>query len=745
MISPERRRSRQQAAEEEQQLIAYRQMKKAKRKRRWRIVRRIFLGLFLVVLIVAMTLSVLIGHAYVQAKSKLSHLQTEMTVKKPSQIRILDNQGKLIYTNRIQEPVLVSAADLPTNLDNALLSIEDRHFFTEKYGLNPQRIAIALVHNVSSKQQFGASTLDQQLIKEVFWGTKNWKRSYSQKLQEMVLTVKLDQLYSKKQILASYYNHINFGNLQTMGGISEYYCGKPVQKLNINQAAMLAGMVQAPSNYDPYRHPETARKRRNTVLDAMVANGKLSKHEANKIKDEPLALVDPKVHRDFAKQQQVNLINDNFAITAALNQGRTLGKSYTIQTSVNQEIQQQLVKIVNSFKYPNKHLETAVTVMNAKNGQVVAQVGGVNQKSIGAYNRAIAPNRSTGSTIKPVLDYVAAMHYLGWGTQTTVQDEPYNYPGTDTQVHDWDDKYQGDETVRKALVESRNVPAVKALVQVGLNQGLSMISQSGFNKKLWYADAIGLNTSTQTLASMYTGLANGGQMSAPQVLTKINGKVVPANTKQVYSAGTAFMITDILKGVVQKGQFGQDAIVDGVTQAGKTGTVGFPDSAHKPKDALSDAWFVGYTPQYVIVVWNGFDHSNGNDYLKDGNTPIQLEQQIVQMLKNQPGWNDPGWTMPNDVKSVDGGYAFAHWTRPNDAQKVTPKVNKPSSSSKAVPAPKQPAVQQPSGPTYNTTPQINSAVQQQEQQQNSQWQSQGTESLGSNEVESGGYVYEYVP
>lgn len=740
MISPERRRSRQAEVQHERELAA----KKAKRKRRWRIVRRIFLGLFLVVIVVAMGLGVLVGHAYLQAKSKLSHLQTEMAIKKPSQIRILDDQGNVIYTNRIQEPVIVQANDLPVNLDNALLSIEDRHFFTEKYGLNPQRMAIALVHNMSSEQQFGASTLDQQLIKEIFWGTKNWKRSYSQKLQEMLLTVKLDRLYSKKQILASYYNHLNFGNLQTMGGISEYYCGKPVQQLNVNQAAMLAGMVQAPSNYDPYKHPKAARERRNTVLDAMVANHKLRKRVANKIKKEPLALVNPKVHRDFAKQQQRNLITDNFAITAALNQGQHLGKSYTIQTSVNQNIQQQLVKIVNNFKYPNPHLQTAVTVMNAKNGQVVAQVGGVKQKSIGAYNRAIAPNRSTGSVIKPVLDYAAAMHYLGWGTQTMVQDEPYDYPGTSTQVHDWDDKYQGDETVRKALVESRNVPAVKALVQVGLDQGLSMISQSGYNKRLWYADAIGLNTSTQTLASMYTALANGGQMSAPQVLTKINNNEIKPNTKQVYSAGTAFMITDILKGVIQQGQFGQDAVVNGITQAGKTGTVGFPESAHKPNGALSDAWFVGYTPQYIVVVWNGFDHPNGSDYLKDGNPPIQLEQQIMSMLKSQPGWNDPGWLMPSDVKAVDGGYAFVHWAKPNDAQKVTPKVNKPSSSSSKS-TPKQPAVQEPSGPTYNTTPQTNSTVQQQEQQQNSQWQSQGAESLGSNEIESGGYVYEYVP
>lgn len=737
-------------------------IKKRRSKRRWH---RVGIGLRIILITggIAITgFAGLVGYEYHTIKHQGQELSYAKLNKCPGTEQILGNNGEVIYTNRLAKPTLVKPSDLDKTLNNALLSIEDRQFYQDKYGLNDKRILAAIVHNVTSKSTYGASTIDQQVVKEHFWGTKKWKRSWEQKLQEMILTVMLNQKLDKKQILATYYNNLDFGNLKTIQAISQYYCGTDIKHLSVNQAAMLAGMVQAPTKYDPYLHPKYAKERRNTVLDAMVANHKLSKQKATKIKKEKLQVVDPKVHVQQAKQQKNNLIVDNFAITNALTlaQQQKLGDNYQIKTTVNPEIQAQLTKIVNQYHYPKKDVETAVTIMDAKNGNVIAQVGGVNQKSIGAYNRAIAPNRSTGSVIKPVLDYVSAMHFLGWGTQTMVQDTPYDYPGTNTAVNDWDNKYQGPETVRKALIESRNIPAVRALAQVGLNNALQMINYSGYNKELWYANAIGLNTSTQTVASMYTGLANGGKMSQARIIDQVNGQNQPINTKQVYSDATAFMITDILKGVIAKGQFGEKAMIDGVQQAGKTGTVGFAADSDAPKNALSDAWFAGYTPQYVVVVWNGFDKYNTKNYLeeKDTSLPVDIYHQIMTMLQKQPGWNDTGWAQPTSVVKNGDGYAFAHWTKPVMQTPNKPKTASSSKSSstttntspKNSPAKNTPTTasssqaQQP----LQQSPTTNSNVQQQEQQQASNWNQQVTNN-DNQENTTGrqiiGYRYEYVP
>lgn len=695
MINPRLRQLRLEQ-EREQQL----QLKKQRRHRRWL---KFLKWCSFTLLGITLGAGSLGFYEYQQAKRNLPKLNLTKLNQKPPAIKVLGNNDQVIYTNQIQEPELINAQNLPKNLTNALLSIEDRDFYHEKNGINWKRTGLSLLHNATSKDKYGASTIDQQLVKQVVWGDK-WQRSYHQKIQELILTIKLNQQLSKNEILAAYYNNLDFGNLKTMQAISKYYCGVSMDQLSINQAAMLAGMVQAPSAYNPYQHPKAAKNRRNTVLDTMVANHKLSAKQAQQIKKEPLHVVDPKIHQENAQTQKNNLIVDNYAISAALAEGKKLGDNYTIKTTVDPKLQQKITDVVNQYHYPNDKMQTAVTVMDAHNGNVIAQVGGVKQTTIGAYNRAIAPNRSCGSTIKPVLDYVSAMHYLGWGTATMVDDSPYNYPNTNTPLHDWDDKYQGVETVRKALVESRNIPAVKALSEVGLKQALNMIKPSGYDKPLWYADGIGLNISTQTLASIYTALANQGKMSSARVIDQINSKAQPTNTNQVYSAGTAFMLTDILKGVIQPNQLGAKAQIDGVQQAGKTGTIGFGQDANKPADALSDSWFAGYTPQYVVVVWNGFDNPNGTDYLKNGDVSVELYKQIMETLKNNPNWKDDGWSMPNDLVKTGNDYRFKHFVKPADA------ANNQSKNQLKPPA--------------SPKPKVDNQIQQQEQQQASQWQNQ---------------------
>lgn len=632
---------------------------------------------FLVLLTGGIIASGFVTYDVYQAAKDAPKLCTKAISQTPSVQNVYSADNQLLYSNRPTEPVMVNPNNLPQTMNDALLSIEDRNFWHEN-GINYKRTLLAAVHNIAKpNQKYGASTIDQQVVKQLVWSTKKWHRGYRQKIQEMALTLELNKKLSKKEILAAYYNHIDMGEqIITMGAAAKWYCGTDIQNLSTTQAALLAGMVQAPTNYNPYTHPKHALARRNTVLKAMYDNHKLTKTDYQKAVKVPLAkdIANSNEHKQTLQHRQDLLLDCNYAVTNALNvaHDQKLGDSYNIKTTVNAELQQKIIQAVNSFQYPDKDLQVAVTVMNATNGDVIAQIGGRNQKVVGGFNRAISPSRSCGSTIKPVLDYASAMKYLGWGTETQVLDTAYNYPNTSTAVHDWDGQYQGAETLRKALVESRNIPAVRAIAQVGLERALGVIKPSGYDKKLWYADAIGLNTSSQTLASMYTALANKGNMSSARVIMNINGQDQANHATNVYNEGTAFMLTDILKGVINKNQLGKDAVIDGVQQAGKTGTVGFAEDSNKPDDALSDAWFAGYTPQYVVTIWMGYDHPNGAKYIKqsDGEMPVKLYKNIIEILKNRSDWKDNGWQQPNDVVANGSGYRFKNFSAPiNDATK----------------------------------------------------------------------------
>lgn len=601
-----------------------------------------------------------------QLTRHLPTINDQVVTQLPPQAVITASDNQVLYRNALVAPQAIPANQLPKRLNQALLSIEDRHFYRED-GLSYPRLLAAAYHDLTHPHNiYGASTIEQQVVKQLAY-QHSWHRGVVQKLREMRLALLLDRHLSKAQVLATYYNHLSFANhIDTMAAAAQWYCGRPVQQLSITQAAMLAGMVQAPSNYNPYLHPRHCQQRRNTVLRAMYANHQLSKAQLQQALRVPLQqdVVDWHSHQQQLQQQQQQLIMYNYAVMAGLQTAKQqhLGANYTVQTTVVPAMQQQLRQIVNNFHRPNDQLQLAVTVMDATNGNVLAQVGGVNVNTAGAFNRAISAQRSSGSTIKPVLDYAGLMKYAGANTQTIVNDSPYTYPGTGIAVHDWDNHYLGAITLRKALVQSRNVPAVQALQKIGFSRGQQLLAPSGYQQPLHASSAIGVNISSQTLASLYTALANGGKLSQANVINAVNGRSQHSQQTQVYCPGIAYMLTNILQGVIAPHQFGQAAQINGVCQAGKTGTVGFASNSAKPTDALKDAWFVGYTPQYVVSVWAGFDNPNGANYLtmKDSDLPCRLYQQIMSMLQHQPNWHDNGWAVPNDVKAIAGGYALKH-------------------------------------------------------------------------------------
>lgn len=574
-----------------------------------------------------------------------------------------------------------------TVLKNALLSIEDRDFYSET-GTNPKRIAGAAYHDIlgligkGSGSVQGASTLTQQLIKLSYFSTEDKDRTFKRKVQEIYLAEQLNHQKSKNDILYAYFNKVYLGNgIHGMETAAQYYFEKSVEDLDPAEAATIAGMVQSPTYYDPYRRPDVMLSRRNTVLKTMYENHKLSRHEYLDAKKTDLKASMPTYRSQIDKlreDKRQKMLNDNYVSAVNAQLSSTIGtdnseKVMKISTPFQPGIQKAVNDAVNGQKYPSDNLQTAVVVIDNHTGQVVALNGGrLNSRQVmGGYNRAITSSRSSGSAIKPVLDYAPVFDMFRYTPESVVDDSAYNYPGGSVAVHDWDNKYQGRITMRRALVGSRNVPAVKNFVQLGIPTATKLLDTMNMSTKNVFAPiAIGTNVSPLSLTDSYTALANNGKRMGPQFVNQLQyqGQTLKFNSVgvQTYAPGAAYMTTDILKGVFSVEGLASDAKIDGINQAGKPGAA--DGGAGMPKDALTDAWFVGYTPQYTVGVWTGYDNPyNKNEYLKTDDEQIsqQIYKKIMESIINQPGY-DKGqdFALPNDINKFGNMITWKDNNRP---------------------------------------------------------------------------------
>lgn len=655
-------------------------------------IKRFFNWMFLLILLVA----AYVGYCIWTAPK----LSGKAIAQNQSTTEFLDANGKVFYSNDTMPLKKVSHAqfDRAKTMKNALLSVEDRDFYSET-GTNPKRIAGAAYHDVrgmlglGGNSLQGASTLTQQLIKVSYFSTKAKDRTIKRKIQEIYLAERLNHEKSKDQILYAYFNKVYLGNgIHGMQTAAQYYFHKNVDQLNPVEAATIAGMVQSPTYYDPYRRPEVTKERRNTVLYTMYDNHKLSKKEFKQDCLVPLKASMPtyRTQIDQLRNQKKQKLNNDYYVSAVNSQLRdVLGHDgndavMKIQTPFQPAIQQAVNDAINKQRFPSDHLQTAVVVINNHTGQVVALNGGRlnSQQVVGGYNRAITASRSSGSAIKPLLDYAPAFDLFKMTPSSTVDDSAYDYPGTHTSVHDWDNKYQGSITARRALVGSRNVPAVKNFVRVGIDKERHLLDLLDMSTKNVYAPlAIGTNVSPLSITDGYTALANGGVKMTPQFVNRIQyrGQSLNFKSQQVplYSAGSAYMTTDILKGMFSGEGTAADAKIDGIVQAGKTGAA--DGGASMPKDALTDAWFVGYTPTYTVGVWTGYDNPyNKNEYLKTDDEEIsqQIYKKIMEAIIKQPGYDKKAdFVMPGSV--AKSGNAI-NWTNGNVVDSPFTKTSQPS-------------------------------------------------------------------
>lgn len=583
---------------------------------------------------------------------------------------IYDDQNRVISRLGAQKREYAKDNQIPKQLRNAVVSIEDRRFY-KHHGVDTIRILGAATSNVFGRSagMQGGSTLTQQLVKLSVFSTAASDRTLKRKAQEAWLAINVEQHFSKSQILDFYINKVYMGNgIYGMQTAAQYYYGKDLNDLDLSQLALLAGMPQSPTYYNPLvSNTKYATQRRNEVLNAMVRSNYITQSQANQAASESVTAgldpdhgnisgsgtaVDSKVVDPYVKQVLADLQAQGY---------NPYSDGLKVHTNLDLDAQQHLYDAANkNVQFQNDKMQAGVAVTDPHNGQIIAMLGGRHTGNVVyGLNRAVQSNRSSGSTAKPLMDYGPAIQYLQWPTFKLIADTRFVFPGTNTVLHDFDKKYKGNMTMREALVQSRNVPAIRALQAVGIKRATSFLDGLGISQKQPYTlqNGIALYISPLQVSAAYAAFANGGTYYKPYYISSIttqDGSVKQFNPKgkRAMNKATAYMITDMLKGVFTDSQgSATDARLNGVNQAGKTGTTNYPGNSSQ--SGVMDSWMAGYTKNYSIAVWTGYDHplepggSISEQYVKSAQL---LYKDLMQYLDSQNHASD--WTMPDTVEAV---------------------------------------------------------------------------------------------
>ena len=583
---------------------------------------------------------------------------------------IYDDQNRVISRLGAQKREYAKDNQIPKQLKNAVVSIEDRRFY-KHHGVDTIRILGAATSNVFGRSagMQGGSTLTQQLVKLSVFSTAASDRTLKRKAQEAWLAINVEQHFSKSQILDFYINKVYMGNgIYGMQTAAQYYYGKDLKDLDLSQLALLAGMPQSPTYYNPLvSNTKYATQRRNEVLNAMVRSNYITQSQANQAASESVTAgldpdhgnisgsgtaVDSKVVDPYVKQVLADLQAQGY---------NPYSDGLKVHTNLDLDAQQHLYDAANkNVQFQNDKMQAGVAVTDPHNGQIIAMLGGRHTGNVVyGLNRAVQSNRSSGSTAKPLMDYGPAIEYLQWPTFKSIADTRFVFPGTNTVLHDFDKKYKGNMTMREALVQSRNVPAIRALQAVGIKRATSFLDGLGISQKQPYTlqNGIALYISPLQVSAAYAAFANGGTYYKPYYISSIttqDGAVKQFNPKgkRAMNKATAYMITDMLKGVFTDSQgSATDARLDGVNQAGKTGTTNYPGNSSQ--SGVMDSWMAGYTKNYSIAVWTGYDHplepggSISEQYVKSAQL---LNKDLMHYLDSQNHASD--WTMPDTVEAV---------------------------------------------------------------------------------------------
>lgn len=594
-------------AEKSQSRVARREAEKKTNKNKSSIWKKIGLAILALIAVVAVS-AIAVFSYYIFTAPRLDH----SLLGDPASTRVYDVDGEIFADLGQERRTKASYQELPDVLVDAVLATEDVRFFSHS-GVDVRRSIGAIFANLT--RGFGAeggSTITQQVVKSSLLTPE---QTLKRKVQEQWLALQLDRAYEKEEILEMYLNKIYYGG-ESFGGAygvataAEMYFGiTDLDELTLAQAALLAGLPQRPSAYDPTHSPELAQERMNTVLSLMVRHDKITQEEADEA-----AAVDVEDMLDIAERtttpyqafiDQVRIEVEEKLDADIYNDGLEI---YTTLDPDAQEHVEYVLSDESPIAYPDEELQSGLTVLETQSGAIRA-IGGGRNRQAGGFNMAIQAKRQPGSAIKPILSFGPAIEYLNWSTYQQIEnDGPYEMAGS-SAVRNWNGEYQGNVSARYALQQSLNVPTLHTLEEVGISQATTFaegigvpIPEDGLNIR----DGIGgstLSMSALDMAGAYSAFGNEGIYNEPYAVTRVvfgDGREEDLKSDPVaaMSDATAYMVTDMLRSVVENGT-GASANIPGLPMVGKTGTT----------DDNVDVWFSGYTTNYTIAAWTGYEDS----------------------------------------------------------------------------------------------------------------------------------------
>ncbi|HEU4686217.1 MAG TPA: PBP1A family penicillin-binding protein [Nitrospira sp.] len=515
----------------------------------------------------------------------------------------------------------VALADIPAPLIDAVLAVEDHRFYSH-FGIDPVAIARAVWRNVTRAGVVqGGSTITQQLAKNLFYSPQ---RTLARKIKEALAAVVLEIKYSKQEILESYLNEIYLGQagFVSIYGVSEAahrYFGKSLSELTVGERAIIAGLIKGPNTYAPTKHLQLATQRRDVVLRVLRDQGRLTEEEWKAAVNQPVRVVPPDdvlAEAPYFVDTVLRQVEDT--IGTPLPEGLRIDSTLDalVQQAATEALEQGLARLERSYPAlaaSEQPLQGAVAVLEPASGSVLALVGGRDYRQ-SQFNRAVQARRQAGSLFKPFV-YLAAFEASHDGRTppltpaSLLADEPVTFE-SDTgswSPKNYDRQFRGHVTLRSALEQSLNVPAVRVAQLVGPRAVTELVHQLGVTSSLTEDLSIALGSPSVSLldiATAYGTIANGGiwvRPTAVRAASDREGTVLWSATpdrRQAVSPQAAYLVTSLLEGVMQRGTASKAKSL-GLNggAAGKTGTT----------DGYRDAWFVGYTPELVIGVWVGFD------------------------------------------------------------------------------------------------------------------------------------------
>lgn len=561
----------------------------------------------------------LLGAAYIgYCWATLPDLNEAIEKTRQPAVTITAENGNEIHTFGNVYSEVVKIKDLPQYVPDAILSIEDRRFY-HHFGFDPIAFSRAVAYNLLQKKYAqGASTITQQVAKNLFLTPqKNIKR----KVQELLLAFWLEKNFSKDQILALYINRVYFGGgVYGIEAASNKYFQKTSADLNLREAAMLAGMLKAPSRYSPENHRQRAIERSKIVLNAMINNGKITREQMYAALNMPIG------DEEYEKVKGGRYFAD-FVLESVKNYIPNAGNDMYVYTTLDQQIQETAERVLKNEISAHKadNVSQGAVVVLDYNGAILAMVGGIDYNA-SQFNRAVQALRQSGSTFKPFV-YLTALQN-GYTPESKILDLPMDINGWKPQ--NYDKKYYGSVSLKQALANSLNLAAVSLSQNLPHDEIIRNAKRMGISSKIEDTPSIALGTSlvkVLDMATAYASFANGGYAVWPYAIKEIYTRDgyqlymrISDEPNRIFSEQNAKDMQNMLEAVITSGT-GKKAKLP-IFAAGKTGTT----------QDYKDAWFVGFTDKYVIAVWVGNDDASPMKKITGGGLPAEIWRKIASQI-----------------------------------------------------------------------------------------------------------------